>query len=225
MTIDSFSLADRLADLPYFRSVHPNRLAALAGHAICRRFTAGALIFAQDEPASGLWIVEHGTVKVFRLSPDGREYILRITGPGDSFNDIPALDGQPSAAGAVALSDVTAWMVPGDLIVDELHADPAMALDVVHILTSRVRELVQQVENLALCSVTTRLARFLIRQLDDPTLSAPSITRATIAAHLATTPESISRALRTLEDIGAIQADRQEVIVVREDLLRSIAEG
>jgi hypothetical protein len=52
------------------------------------------------------------------------------------------------------------------------------------------------------------LARFLIKQLDDPALSSPSITRTTIAAHLATTPESISRALRTLEDIGASLAVR-----------------
>jgi CRP-like cAMP-binding protein len=144
MTIDSFSLADRLADLPYFRSVHPDRLAALAEYAINRQFPAGAMIFGQDEPASGLWIIEHGTAKIFRLSPDGREYILRLVGPGDSFNDIPALDGGPNAASVITLSDVSAWMVPGDLVVDELHADPAMALDVVHILTDRIRELVQQ---------------------------------------------------------------------------------
>lgn len=225
MTADTFSLADRLADLPYFRSVQTDRLAALAGHAICRHFPAQTMIFGQDEPASGLWLIEHGTVKVFRLSPDGREFILRIAVSGDSFNDIPALDGLPNAAGVVTLSHVTAWMVPGDLIVEELHADPAMMLDVVHILTDRVRNLVQQVEDLALCSVTTRLSRFLIKQLDDPALNAPSITRTTIAGHLATTPESISRALRTLEDIGAVHADRQEVIVVREDLLRSMAEG
>lgn len=223
MTADTFLLLDRLAALPYLRSVRADRLAALADQTICRTFPAQTLIFGQDEPASGLWIIERGTVKIFRLSPDGREFILRIVGPGDSFNDIPALDGLSNAASVIALSRVTAWMVPGDLIVEELRADPAVALDVVGILTHRVRELVQQVEDLALCSVATRLARFLIKQLDDATLSSASITRTTIAAHLATTPESISRALRTLEDIGAIQADRHDVIVIREDLLRSVA--
>ena len=66
--------------------------------------------------------------------------------------------------------------------------------------------------------------RFLLKQLDDPILSSSNITRATIASHLATTPESISRSLRALENLGAIRADRQAVIVLKENVLRAVAE-
>lgn len=222
--VKSISLIKRLADQPYFRSLKADRLAVLASLAVSRTYAAQETIFCQGDPASGLAIVERGTVKVYRLNQDGREYILRIAGPGESFNDIPALDALPNAASAMALSPTTLWMIPGAAVVHELHLDWDMALDVIHLLTDRVRELVQQVEDLALCSVTARLARFLLKQADDPALNAPGITRTTIAAHLATTPESISRALRTLEDIGAITADRQAVIVVRKDLLRAVAE-
>ena len=220
-----FSLVDRLANLPYFRAMSPDRLAGLAGRAFYHRYAAQEMILVQGELSSGLWVVEEGRVKVFRLSPDGREHILLLVGPGESFNDIPALDGGPNPANAVALSEVTAWTLPSEVLLAELRADPDLALAVIGILAQRMRGLVQQIEDLALCSVTARLARFLLKQMTDASLSGPGVTRATIAAHLATTPETVSRALRTLEEIGALRFDRQRIIVVREDLLRSVAIG
>jgi CRP-like cAMP-binding protein len=219
----AFSLADRLASLPYFRAMSPDRLAALAAQALCRHVAAQEMILVQGEQASGLWVVEEGRVKIFRLSPDGREHILLLVGPGESFNDIPALDGGPNPANAVALSDVTAWALPSEVLLAELRTDPDLALAVIGILAQRMRGLVQQIEDLALCSVTARLARFLLKQMTDASLSGPGVTRATIAAHLATTPETVSRALRTLEEIGALRFDRQRIVIVREDLLRSVA--
>ncbi len=219
----AFSLIDRLADQPYFRALGPDRLAALADRAFCRTFAPQTTLFAWDEPAAGLWIIEDGRVKICRVSADGREHILRFAGPGDSFNEIPALDGGPNPASAVTLSQVTAWVLPEDVMQAALRADHDLALVVIHVLAQRMRELVQQIEDLALCSVTARLARFLLNQLDNTALSGPGVTRASIAAHLATTPETVSRALRTLEDIGAICFDRQEIVIVRPDLLRSVA--
>lgn len=218
-----FSLVERLSGLPYFRALDPERLEALAQQALRRTFDAGAFLFGQDEPSAGLWIVERGRVKIVRLTPEGRELILRLAGPGDSFNDIPAIDGQPNAASALALSDVTVWNLPTGTLRAELHADHDLALATIDILTDRIRFLVQQIEDLTLCSVTTRLARFLLKQPDETALSGPGITRATIAAYLATTPETVSRALRTLETIGAIRFDRHTIVIAREDLLRSVA--
>ncbi len=91
------------------------------------------------------------------------------------------------------------------------------------LLARRVRGLVHQIEDLALYGAVVRLARFLLKQAEDPALSAPGVTRAAIAAYLATTPETISRALRTLEDNGAIRFDRHRIVIIREDLLRDLA--
>lgn len=219
----AFSLIERLGDLPYFKALGPDRLAALADRSFCRTFAPQTTLFAWGEPAAGLWIIENGRVKICRVSADGREHILRFAGPGDSFNEIPALDGGPNPASAITLSQVSAWVLPEDVMQAALRADHDLALVVIQVLTQRMRELVQQIEDLALCSVTARLARFLLNQLDNMALSGPGVTRASIAAHLATTPETVSRALRTLEDIGAIRFDRQDIVIVRPDLLRSIA--
>jgi CRP-like cAMP-binding protein len=79
-------------------------------------------------------------------------------------------------------------------------------------------------EDLALHSVTARLAHFLLDQIEDTTLKHPSITRALIANHLATTPESISRSLRVLENAGAIRFDRHRIIITQPDILRQQAQ-
>jgi len=217
------TLSQRLTALPYFRALPPGRAANLARQLQERSLSAGETLFLQDQPTAGLWIIEEGQVKIYRLHPDGREHIVLLVGPGESFNEIPAIDGRPNPASAMALSLVRAWNLPHAILRREIETDPRLALAVIDILTERTRQLVQRIEDLALCSVTARLARFLLNQHTHDAPRGPGITRVTIAAHLATTPETISRALRTLEDLGAIQFTREQVTVTRLDLLRALA--
>ncbi len=219
-----FSLPDRLRQIHYFTEAADPQLHALAARAVARAFAPGEIIFMEGDPSAGLWIVESGRVKAYRLSPDGDEYVLRIFGPGDTFNDLAALDGAPNAAGASALTRVIAWVIPTADFVAALAADHGLALAVIRALVARQRRLVTQVEDLALRPVTARLARFLLEQVSDPALAHPSVTRALIATHLATTSESISRSLRTLEQAGAIRFDRHRIVIVRPDLLRDLAQ-
>lgn len=221
MLTTEFSIAAALRRLPLFAQTAGPQLAALARLATRRAIAAGETIFVEGESSAGLWIVESGSVKAFKLAADGREHILRIFGPGDTFNDIPALDGGPNAASAAAVSALTAWVIPTAVMREAIQNDHALALAVIQHLADRVRRLVVQIEDLALRSVTARLARFILEQAATPSLAA--VTRAMMAAHLATTPETISRALRTLEEAGAIRFDRHRIVVVRTGLLRELA--
>ena len=212
-----------LSQIPYFRTLSASQLTALATQSLLRRFAENEIIFLENEPAVGLWIVSEGTVKIYRVNPEGREHILHLRGPGDSFNEIAALDGGPNPATAAALSEVSAWVLPSAVLSDMLETDPGFARHVVGFLTSRVRTLIHQMEDLVLYSVPARLARFLLSQEADPSLEGPGVTRAAIASHLATTPETISRALRMLEDAGAIRFDRHRILIINEALLRDLA--
>jgi CRP/FNR family cyclic AMP-dependent transcriptional regulator len=196
MTAD-VSVADLLYRLPYFAQLSLGRLSALAQKATHHIFQAGQTIFIEGEPSAGLWIIDRGRVKVFRLNAEGREHILHFVWPGDSFNDIVAIDGRSYPANCTALSETK--------------------------LTNRVRVLVQRVEDLGLHSTTARLAGFLLLQSKNPSLNGPGITRTVIAARLATTPETVSRSLLELEDKGAIQFDRHRIVVVVPDLLQEIS--
>lgn len=212
-----------LRRLPYFARLPDSQIGGLAERAVRHSFDPGQMICVEGEPSAGLWAIEQGRVKVFRVSTDGREHVLRLFGPGDSFNDVAGLDGRPNPAHAAALGHVVAWSLPHEVVAAALRDNPALALAVIDELTDRLRSLVSQIEELALHSVTVRLARFLLLQAENPSLSGEGITRATIAAHLATTPETVSRALRTLEDEGLIRFDRHRIVVAAPDELRRVA--
>lgn len=213
-----------LRSLTYFQGISANELERVADNVLLRRIDSGATIFVEGDASVGLWIVRSGHVKIYKLNPDGNEHILHIIGPGSTFNDIAAMDGGVNPAYAAALNaDTEVWLLPTDKLAETLVREPKLALNLVRQLARRVRTLVGQIEDLALYSVVVRLARFLLKQAEDPSLAGPGVTRMAIAAHINTTPQTLSVALRELEQSGAIRFDRQNVHIVREETLRSIA--
>jgi CRP/FNR family transcriptional regulator len=218
-----FEVASILQTHPYFATVPAGPLQRLAQHAVRRPYVAGELLILAGEPSAGLWLIERGRVKAYKTTAEGREHVLHLLGPGDSFNDVPALDGGPNAASATALTDGAAWVLPAATLARALEENHPLALGVIRGLNQRLRQLVLQIEDLALRPVAARLARFLLEQKENPSLAGPAVTRALIATHLGTTPETISRALRALEESGAIAFDRHRIVIRDPALLREMA--
>lgn len=217
-------IKNQIGSISYFDGIGEDELTYITERSLLSVFSTGDMIFLEGERADGLWIVEEGHVKIFKLNPDGGEHILHLRGPDNTFNDIAALDGGNNPANAAALSAaVHVWLIPADVITYILTHNQRVALNVIRLLAVRVRSLVGQIEDLALYSVMVRLARFLLKQTEDSSLSGPGITRTAIAAHINTTPQTISNVLRSLEETGAIQFDRHRIIIVNERILRSIA--
>ncbi len=208
---------------PYFTRASDSQLEEISACGRRRPFVAGQLLFLAEELSAGLWVLESGHVKLTKSLADGREHVLQLLGPGDTFNDVPAFDGGPNVAGAAALTAGAAWVLPASDLQEALARHHDLALGVIEGLNRRIRQLVLQVEDLALRPVTARLARFLLDQRENPALAGPAITRALIATHLGTTPETVSRALRTLEEAGALAFDRHRIIISDPALLREMA--
>ncbi|PJF21016.1 MAG: hypothetical protein CUN56_13235 [Phototrophicales bacterium] len=218
------SIESYINNIVYFEGIAEDELQYITNASILRTYSAGEIIFLEGAPADGLWIVDVGTVKIFKLSPDGGELILHLRGRGKTFNDIASLDGGNNPANAAALSTPTqVWLLPRSAIMHVLAQNAHMALNVIRLLAQRIRSLVHQIEDLTLYSVIVRLARFLLKQAEDPSLSGPGVTRTAIAAYLNTTPQTISVALRELESAQAIQFDRHKIKIIDEAVLRSIA--
>ncbi len=217
------TLSEALGRVVYFNAFDESRRAQLAEQMIRQHFLPGETIFLEGDPTLGMWIIERGRIKIYKLNPNGEEHVLRLLGDGDTFNEIGALDGGANPANAGALSETTMWVLPSANLQNLIAMDGAFALKVVQVLSGKVRGLVNQIENLTLYSVMVRLARFLLQQAEDPALSGPGVTRATIAAHLATTPQTVSTTLRELELAGAIRFDRHMILITDESILRSIA--
>ncbi len=217
------TLADYLHSWVYFESLSADNLHWLTNQCQRHTYTFDETIFIESGPARGMWMIEEGRVKIYKLNLDGEELILHLLGPGNSFNEVATLDGGTNPANAGTLTDAAIWLLPAEALHHLMTTDNMLALKIIKLLAARIRMLVGQLEDLALYSVTIRLARFLLKQLDDPALSGPGVTRANIAAHLATQPETISRALRSLEQAQAIRFDRHQIVIEDQKLLRALA--
>ncbi len=209
---------------PCFGVLPPEQHARLLRHARLHIYQADETVFWEGETAVGLWWIESGTVKIYKTSPEGGEHILHLAGPGDTFNDIAVYDNDKNPANVATLTPTKLWLLPTEPIQALLAENISFAQAVIHTLAQRIRSLTRQIEDLTLYSVTARLARFLLQQAENPSLAEAGVTRKAIAGYLATTPESVSRTLRALQDMGAIQFDRHRIMIVDESLLRTIAQ-
>jgi CRP/FNR family transcriptional regulator len=212
-----------LNTIPYFAILDEEVLESIAQQMKQKVFSEGEVIFLEGEESIGLWIIESGRVKISRHNLEGDEHVLRIQGDKGTFNDIAVFDGGLTPATATALTTTVLWILPTAVFWNIVERNPLLAQHIIQHTAKRVRTLVNRIETLTLYSVIVRLARFLLQQEKDPILSSPDITRVTIAAHINTTPQTLSTALRSLADAEAILFDRQQVTIIREDILRAIA--
>ena len=221
---------DLLRRVPYFAGLPNDLLTALSSAAVERTYARGEIIFLEGEPCSGLYIVAAGEVKVFKLSPQGREQILHRFVSGDTFNDVAVLDGGPNPASAGALTDAALSIIPRSQLKHLAEAHPALAWALIESIARRARHLVAMVEDLSLRSVKSRMARLLLTEAQrTPAAGAldrsQMVTQAEMAARLGTVREMIGRVLRELADEGIIEFDRHRIVIIDAKGLEAIADG
>jgi CRP-like cAMP-binding protein len=193
-----------------------DELARLALTVVERQFEKDEVIFLEGEPCQGLYIVRDGSVKIYKLAPEGREQILSYIKPADSFNEVAVFDGGPNPANVVAAETSSLWIVPRLAIVQVIQANPEVALAVIQNLGARLRHLVGLVEDLSLRQVSGRLAKLL---LEMAATNERALTQQEIAARLGTVREIIGRSLRQLETRGLIKTERGKIVILdREEL-------
>lgn len=203
--------ANALRAQPYFKSLNDEKLAELAQSLIERSYEKDEVIFLEGEPCQGLYIVRVGTVKIFKLSPEGREQILTYVHAGGSFNEVAVFDGGPNPANVSSVERTTLWIVPRQAIIRLIQERPDVALAIIQNLGIRLRHLVGLVEDLSLRQVSARLAKLL---LESASGQRRALTQQEMAAQLGTVREMIGRSLRTLEARGFIRIEHGKVVIL-----------
>lgn len=208
---------------PYFTGLSERILTNLANGAWLRRYERGEVICWQGEPGPALFILQRGSVKLFKLSPKGRELIIRVLEAGASFNEVPVFDSGPNPVNVAAIETSDIWAVDAGIIRQSMAANPEMAQAVIQNLSRNLRALVSVVEELSFCQVTNRLARLISRMAPEQ-LAEQRPTQDQLAAQLGTVREVVTRSLRDLERSGAIRVERRQIQVVDEIILRDWAQ-
>jgi CRP/FNR family transcriptional regulator len=223
MTVTPAYTAALIRAVPYFADLGDAELIQVQARLAERHYQPDQIVFFEGDPCAGLHLVVAGRARVYRVSLEGREQVLALLGPGDSCNEVPAVDGGPNPASCNALEPTTFWVLSRDAL-DRLRQEiPDLNDAIVASLAARCRQLVQRVYNLSFLSVTARVAQFLVRQTEPGhSLSRRRWTQEEIAAEVGTVREVVGRALHQLSEQGLIRLDRHRIHVLDRDGLQAL---
>jgi len=178
----------------------------------------------EGESAEVFFFVLSGAVKVFKTSAEGKEQILNIVRPGESFNDVPILDDGSNPASAQAMGPVVLYGVRKDGLKVILHDYPQVTLNIIKVLAERVRQLVSLVEDLSFRHVISRVAKILLEYAGDGTGPRPRLTQQEMAAMAGTAREVVGRSLKALEEEGALKFDRHRIVITDKKALQEMVQ-
>lgn len=214
---------DFIKTIPYFVGLSQAALDSLGKCIFEKRAERGEMLLFEGEPAETLYFVVDGAVKVFKTSHDGKEQILQIIRPGESFNDVPVFSGDINLTSAEAMGKVVLNIIKKSDLETILREYPQVALNVIQVLSQRVRQLVSLVEDLSFRQVTGRVAKMLLEYAGDGSGDRPRLTQQEMAAMIGTAREMVGRSLKSLEEDGVIKIDRHRIIVADVDALKETA--
>jgi CRP/FNR family transcriptional regulator len=212
-----------LKSSPYFTGLSNAALDPLTRYVFEKKAERGEILIYEGEPAEALYFVVSGAVKVFKTSADGKEQIFGIVRPGETFNDVPVLTGGENLISAGAMSAVVLNGIQKKDMEAIIRENPPVALNVVHVLSRRVQELLSMVEDFSFRHVSGRVAKILLEYALDTSGGRPRLTQQEMAAMIGTAREMVGRSLKSLERDGAIRMERNRIVVTNQKALREMA--
>jgi len=209
-----------LRKTPLFASLTEAELKALAARTARKRFQKDEQLFAEGDPCTGLYLVAEGKIRIFKLSPSGREQILAVDGPGSSVAELPVFDGGNYPAGASALENTEVLFISRKDFQNFCREHPDVGLKVIAVVGSRLRRLVGLIEELSFTTVRQRLIALILRLAQAEGVRSTKGVRIELtkshqdlAAELGTVRELVSRNLSRLEAEGFLDVEGRKIVV------------
>ena len=218
----------QIATIPLFEGLSADQHGDLASIAVSRPFGRGRTIFSEGEPGAGFYVVTSGRVKIFKLSPDGKEQILHIFGTGEPFGEVPVFEGRQFPAHAVALEESVCLYFPRSSFLKLIERNPSLALSMLAVLSRRLRQFTVLVDHLSLKEVPGRLAAHLLylSALKEGAESLElDISKGQLASLLGTIPETLSRILGRMVKQGLIESQGPKLRLLDREGLADLAQG
>jgi CRP/FNR family transcriptional regulator len=214
-----------LKSTSYFSGLSPAELDSIKRLFFERTVKRGEVIALEGELASALFFIASGVVKVFKTSAEGKEQIMNLVRPGESFNDVPVFDDSSNPTTSQAMGPVVLYGLKKVDLNTIIQEHPQVSLNIIKVLADRVRQLLSLVEDLSFRHVIGRVARILLDHIEDGTSPIPRLTQHEMAAMAGTVREVVARSLRALEDEGAISLRRHRIVITDREVLRGMVEA
>lgn len=215
-----------MSETPLFGGLSVEQLEKIKRIAVAKSYDRGQPVFWEGDEGTGFYIVVNGKVKVYKVSPEGKEQILHIYGPGQPFGEVPVFTGEHFPASAQAVVKSRLLFFPRQGFIDLITANPSLALNMLAVLSMRLRQFTMQVENLSLKEVPGRLATYLIylsrEQGNTSTVTLP-VSKGQLASLLGTIPETLSRIFNKMSSQGLIEVKGSDIHLLQMEGLQELA--
>jgi CRP/FNR family transcriptional regulator len=220
-------ILDIISAIPIFNGLPDDQLAAIKQIALEKPVNKGEIIFSEGDEGRGFYVVAEGRVKVFKVSPEGKEQILHILGRGQPFGEVSVFAGQKFPANAQALDKGRILFFPRVAVVDLIAANPSLALNMLAVMSKKLRQFAVQIENLSLKEMPARLASYLIylaQEQQNEKAVTLRISKGQLASILGTIPETLSRVFAKLSGQGLIRVEGKTITLLDRSGLEDLAE-
>jgi len=204
---------------PLFAELTKEELAYLADRAVPRRFGPGQLIHSEGDNCTGFWIIESGRVRMFTTSPNGREQVLAIEGPGTSIGELPVFDGGKYPASAASVKESSLLFISKEGFQSLCMKHPGVALKILRTIGRKLRGLIAVIEDLSFSTVRGRLIGMLVglaregRQTPHGLVVTLPSNNQELAARLGTVRELVSRNFSRLQEEDLIRMEGRNVVI------------
>ena len=217
-------IAATLRGTKLFGGLSPADLEQISRIAQTRSLAHEEFLFRRSEPSEGFFVVQNGSINLHLLSPQGREQVIRVFRPGETFAEATLTQPALYPADARAVGETTVVLIPRVPFLDILARRPDLSLSIIATMATHLRGLVNLVEDLTLKDVETRFLSWVIRRCPDGENGGTTVdlgTKRVLAAELGTSSETLSRTLARLREDGIVVVDGPLLKVSRVDGLRA----
>jgi len=219
--VDVTSIADYLAFQPLFAPLSPKERLDLATRMRPKHFARNEVVFHRDDPATHLYLIATGTVKISVQEEGGQEVVIALVRGGDVFGDLALFDESQRSATVTALTDTTAFTLAGRDFMDVLQHNPGAMRQLLALLARRMRHSTEHIEDLVFLDLPGRVAKCLIDQNElIGTSGRIDLTQEEIASYVGATRVAVNRVLVELERRSLVKLGRGHVELLDIELLK-----
>jgi len=219
-----------LKQVPLFAGLEDEDIRELMSVAKRRTFRSGEVIFHREDPGQVLYVIKEGKVKISLISPDGQELSLVVFGKGECFGEFAILDGFPRSADAIAMEKVECYTLQRSDFHKAIMKNPKIAIQVMEVLSKRLRSTDQMVEDLIFLDVYGRVAKKLLELADTHGTKVENgiridvrLTQQELASMVGSSRESVNKVMGYFTDKNFISTDKHKITLHRiADLKRRI---
>jgi CRP-like cAMP-binding protein len=219
---------DILTKSQLFGGLSEEHISEIEKNAIDKHFNKGDVIFYDGDEGDGFYLVVAGSVNVYKLSPEGKEQILHIVKEGDTIGAVPVFSGKSFPANARAISKSHLLFFDRKKFIQLITNKPSLTMNILALLSMRLREFTIQVENLSLKEIPGRLAAYLLylsQEQGNKDLIKLNISKGQLANFLGTGPESLSRALGNMKSKKLVEEEGANIRLINRGALEELAES